>query len=138
MALSAIAASLLFPLLLLTAAPEERGPQQHAFTESIPRVETAPTTTVTVTATAYTSLAAQTDSTPFITASGSTTRFGVVATNYLPFGTCVRLPELYGDQVFVVEDRMHAHYGSYRIDVWLPTNDEAKQFGAKQLAMEVL
>jgi len=94
--------------------------------------------TMRVLATAYTSLAAQTDSSPWITASGSTTRFGVIATNTLPFGTQVRLPDMYGDQIFVVEDRMNARYGHGRIDVWLPTNTEAKQFGVRQLVMEVL
>src|SRR3989338_8592683 len=39
-----------------------------------------------MTLTAYSSSADETDSTPFITASGSKTRHGVVASNDLPFG----------------------------------------------------
>jgi 3D (Asp-Asp-Asp) domain-containing protein len=52
-------------------------------------------------------------------------------------GTQVRFPELYGDKVFVVRDRMNARYGYGRIDIWLPELSEAKIFGAQWLVMEV-
>lgn len=94
--------------------------------------------TVQVLATAYSSDVAQTDSTPTITASGTTTRMGIIAANDLPIGARVRLPDFFGDQVFIVEDRMNARYGAGRIDVWLPSTNEAKQFGVKYLAMEIL
>ncbi len=90
-----------------------------------------------VVATAYNSLSWQTDDTPFITASGSHTRHGVIAANFLPIGTHVRLPELYGDTVFVVEDRMNKKYYRGRIDVWMPEYRDAKIFGVKRLQMEV-
>ena len=91
-----------------------------------------------VMATAYSSTVEQTDSTPFITASGSTVRDGIIANNLLPFGTEIRIPELYGDKVFVVEDRMHSRKGNYHVDIWFPEYDQAKEFGAKTIYIEVL
>lgn len=90
-----------------------------------------------VTVTAYSSTADQTDSTPFITACGTCVRDGVVACNFLKFGARVRFPELYGEKVFVVEDRM-ALKNSHKIDIWFPTRWEAKQFGVKTVKVEVL
>ena len=90
-----------------------------------------------VTVTAYSSTVDQTDSTPFITASGSTVRDGIVACNFLRFGTRVRFPQIYGDKIFVVEDRM-ALKNSHKIDIWFTTREEAKQFGVKYLQVEIL
>jgi len=88
--------------------------------------------------TAYSSTVDQTDSTPFITASGSRVRDGIVANNLLPFGTEIRIPELYGDKIFVVEDRMHQRKGDYHVDIWFPEYAQAKEFGAKTIYIEVL
>lgn len=90
------------------------------------------------TLTSYTSLAALTDSSPFITASGSRVHMGTVAANCLPFGTRIQIPELYGDAIFVVEDRLHPRKGCGMIDVWLPTYAEAKKFGVKHAEVEIL
>lgn len=90
-----------------------------------------------VSATAYSSTVDQCDSTPFITASGQHVRDGIIATNFLPFGTKVKVPELYGDKVFEVQDRMNARY-STRVDFWMPSRGEAIQFGLKQIKIEVL
>jgi len=90
-----------------------------------------------VTVTAYSSTVDQTDSTPFITASGSRVSEGIVACNFLRFGTRVRFPQLYGDKIFVVEDRM-AFKNSNKIDIWFDTRDQAKQFGVRALKVEVL
>lgn len=90
----------------------------------------------TVTITAYSSTPEETDSTPFITASGTHVREGVVAANFLPIGTAIKIPELYGDRLFVVEDRMHER-NSDKVDIWMPTKAEAKQFG-KQTARIVV
>jgi len=87
--------------------------------------------------TAYSSTPDQTDSTPFITASGSHVRDGIVACNFLSFGTYVRFPDMYGDKVFVVEDRM-ALRNSHKIDIWFPTRSEAYQFGVRQIRVETL
>lgn len=90
-----------------------------------------------VTVTAYSSTVDQTDSTPFITASGTGVRDGIIACNFLRFGTRVRFPQVYGDKVFVVEDRM-ALKNSHKMDIWFETRDDAKQFGVKSLQVEVL
>jgi len=91
-----------------------------------------------VIATAYSSTIWQTDDTPLITAAGTQVRDGIIANNYLPFGTKVRIPELYGDKVFIVEDRMSWKKGNYQIDIWFPSYWEAKEFGAKRTFIEVL
>ncbi|MBU4082896.1 3D domain-containing protein, partial [Patescibacteria group bacterium] len=90
-----------------------------------------------VTVTAYSSTPDQTDSTPFITASGTGVRDGIIACNFLKFGTRVRFPDIYGDKVFVVEDRM-ALKNNHKIDIWFETREDAKQFGVQQLKVEVL
>lgn len=90
--------------------------------------------------TAYTSDVAQTDDTPCITASGldvcERNIENVVAANFLPLGTRVKIPELYGDRVFYVEDRMNARY-NYKMDIWMKELEDAKQFGVKYVTIEV-
>ncbi len=88
--------------------------------------------------TAYSSTPDQTDDTPFITASGKKVEDGIIANNLLPFGTKVMIPELYGDKIFTVEDRMHKRKGTKMADVWMPSREEAKEFGAKLVHIEVL
>lgn len=95
-----------------------------------------PTYVMRVTATAYNSLPDQTDDTPFITASGTHVRMGVIAANFLPMGTMVKIPEYFGDQVFTVEDRMNPRYDK-RIDIWMDGIHEARQFGVRTVAIEV-
>lgn len=90
-----------------------------------------------VTVSAYSSTVDQTDDTPFITASGEVVRDGIVAANWLPLGAHIRIPEVYGDKVFVVEDRMNQRY-SNRLDIWMPSRDEAKAWGLKYITIEVL
>lgn len=79
--------------------------------------------------TGYTSSPEETDDTPFITASGNHVRPGVVAANWLPLGSKVKIPELFGDQVFVVEDRMNKRFND-RLDIWFADKDSAKKFGS--------
>lgn len=95
-----------------------------------------PAYSITVPATSYNSLPGQTDSTPDITASGTKTRWGVVAANFLPIGTRIKIPELYGDQVFIVEDRMNARYWK-RIDIWMENYQDSKEFGIRNVTIEV-
>ncbi len=97
----------------------------------------APRYSVKVTVTAYSSTLDQTDSTPFVTASGKMVHRGVVAANWLPLGTKIRIPDYYGDEVFTVEDRMNVRF-SQRMDIWMPTRDDAKAWGAKHIMVEVL
>lgn len=89
------------------------------------------------TITAYSSTPDQTDSTPFITASGSFVEDGIVACNFLAFNTKIKLPELYGDKIFTVKDRM-AKKNSHKIDIWFPTTEQAKQFGVKKTKIEIV
>jgi 3D (Asp-Asp-Asp) domain-containing protein len=93
---------------------------------------------VRVVVTAYSSTPWQTDDTPEITASGKRVKDGIVANNMLPFGTKIRMPELYGNQVFTVEDRMNQVKGNYHVDIWFPSYSEAKNFGAKMTYIEIL
>jgi len=95
-----------------------------------------PRRTYTIPITAYSSEVGQTDSTPFITASGTTVRDGIVAANFLRIGTKVRIPELFGEKVFTVEDRMNPRY-DYRMDIWMAETDDAWQFGIKRAKIEV-
>ncbi len=94
--------------------------------------------TVKMMVTAYSSTEDQTDDTPLITASGKRVIDGIVANNMLPFGAKIRIPALYGDRVFVVEDRMNSRKGKYHVDIWLPETQQAKEFGAKLAYIEVL
>lgn len=89
-----------------------------------------------VTASAYNSVPEQTDSTPFITASGTRVRHGVVAANFLPIGTLITIPDIYGDQVFVVEDRMNARY-TRNIDIWMENIADARLFGRRTVKIYV-
>ena len=88
--------------------------------------------------TAYSSEESQTDDTPFITACGERVADGIVANNLLPFGTAIRIPELFGDKIFLVKDRMHYKKGNYHIDVWFQSTEQAKQFGAVTTSIEIL
>jgi len=88
--------------------------------------------------TAYSSTPEQTDSTPFITASMTQVRDGIVAYNCLPFGTKIRIPELFGYKIFVVEDRMAEKWGCSRMDLWMADTKEALEFGIKKEMIEIL
>ncbi|MBP9822235.1 MAG: 3D domain-containing protein [Candidatus Pacebacteria bacterium] len=93
--------------------------------------------TYTVSASAYSSSVDETDDTPFITAAGTFTRDGIVAANFLPLGTAIKIPALYGNKIFVVEDRMNSRY-NLNVDVWFPSKELAKQFGRKTIKIEVV
>lgn len=88
--------------------------------------------------TAYSSSPKETDQTPFVTASGTAVREGVVANNLLAFGTKIRLPEIFGDKVFVIEDRMSQKKGNYHFDIWFSSTFDALNFGAKLTPVEVV
>lgn len=89
-----------------------------------------------VMATAYNSLENQTDSTPWITASGTRCREGVIASNFLPIGTKVMI-DGFGKQVFIVEDRMNRRYKK-RIDIWFRHYDDAMKFGIRKIKYRVI
>lgn len=87
---------------------------------------------------AYTSTPGQTDDTPFIAANGKHVHDGMIAANGFPFGTIVKIPEVYGDKEFIVEDRMNKRYTKGHFDVWLDTSrSEALKFGRKHVRVEI-
>ncbi len=93
------------------------------------------------TMTAYNSEVGQTDDTPCITANGfDVCAHGIedtVAANFLKFGTKVRIPDLFGDRIFVVRDRMNKRYPD-RVDVWMLERSDAIQFGVRRTRIEVV
>lgn len=89
-----------------------------------------------VTLTGYSSTPDQTDDTPFITARGTHVRDGIVAANFLPFGTKLKI-DGFGDKIFVVEDRMNKRYTS-RVDIWFASREEALQFGIRTLTIHII
>jgi 3D (Asp-Asp-Asp) domain-containing protein len=92
-------------------------------------VEKSPDTkTYVVTVTGYSSAIDETDDEPYITASGEFVKEGIVASNFLPIGTKIKIPSLFGNKVFEVKDRMNKRF-YYRVDVWFPTKEEAQNFG---------
>ncbi len=76
-----------------------------------------------------------------ITASGKKVKVGMVANNWLPFGTKVFIKGL-GE--FTVEDRGNKKYFGTKeekrktIDVYFNSHKEAKEFGVKFLKVKVL
>lgn len=86
-------------------------------------------TKITVNSSAYAPSKYQTDATPCITASGTTVRPGVVATNFLPLGTIISIQ----GEKYIVEDRMNARYRGYYLDIWFPSTAEALDFGRKKI-----
>lgn len=87
--------------------------------------------------TAYSSSVDETDSTPFLTANGTSVRDGIVATNLLPLGTKITIPALFGDKVFTVEDRMNRRFQK-SIDIWMTTKAKAIYFGLHYADVVVL
>jgi len=91
--------------------------------------------------TAYNSEVGQTDDTPCITANGydlcKDFVEDTIAANFLKFGTKVRIPELFGDRVFTVRDRMNKKHPN-RIDVWMNDRHDAISFGIKTAKIEVI
>ncbi len=87
--------------------------------------------------TAYSSTPDQTDDSPFITASNTHVRDGIVAANFLNFGTRIKIPSIFGDKIFTVEDRM-ARKNNGKIDIWFPARHLAKRFGIQEAEVEIL
>ena len=92
---------------------------------------------INTTLTGYSSTVDQTNSQPFITASGAWVRDGIVATNFLPFGTQIRIPRYFGDKIFVVKDRMNQRHNN-RVDIWFSSRQQALNFGIKHSYIEIV
>ncbi|GHF57521.1 3D (Asp-Asp-Asp) domain-containing protein [Deinococcus metalli] len=135
-----------------SAASQTAGDAAQLRAETVARAQNADTVAYTavrgkvaiVRATAYNSVPGQTDSTPFITATGTRTRPGVVALSRdllrtFPYGTKIMIEDLSGrysaqlkGRVFIVEDTMAARKtGS--LDIWMSTRGDAMRFGARQV-----
>lgn len=91
--------------------------------------------------TAYNSDPRQTDDTPCITANGfDVCAHGIedtIAANFLKFGTKIKIPELFGDRIFVVRDRMNKRYPD-RVDIWFKNYDDAIKFGIRVASIEIV
>jgi 3D (Asp-Asp-Asp) domain-containing protein len=87
--------------------------------------------------TAYSSSPEETDNSPFITASNKYVSDGFIATNFLPFGTKIKIPSIFGNKIFIVEDRMSEKRSNY-IDVWMPSKEAALKFGVHRAKIIIL
>jgi 3D (Asp-Asp-Asp) domain-containing protein len=91
--------------------------------------------------TAYNSEVRQTDDSPCITANGfNVCKHGqedTIAANFLKFGTKVKIPDLYGDRIFVVRDRMNKKHPN-RVDIWMKDRASALKFGVKTAKIQVI
>lgn len=91
--------------------------------------------------TSYTSEVKQCDKSPCITANGynlcKNAKEDSVAANFLPFGTKIRIPDYFGDRIFIVRDRMNKRFQD-RIDIWMISKQKALKFGVKQAKVEIL
>jgi 3D (Asp-Asp-Asp) domain-containing protein len=91
-------------------------------------------TAIAVQASAYSSSVSQTDSTPCITAAGTVVRPGVIATNFLPFGTIVTI----NNEQYIVEDRMNKRYRGRYIDIWFRHRTDALAFGRQNVTLTIV
>lgn len=87
--------------------------------------------------TAFTSDPRETDSTPFTTANGTRVHDGTIAANFLKLGTRVRIPDQFGEKIFIVEDRMNPRYDR-RIDIWMSRKADAYTWGIRRVRIEIL
>jgi 3D (Asp-Asp-Asp) domain-containing protein len=110
-----------------------------------------------VRSTAYNSLPGQTDASPFKTATGARTRFGIVALSRdllrsIPYGSRIVLEDMgswsngsgrgkynamLSKMIFVVEDTMHPRKKG-TVDVWFPARRQAIQWGARKLRIRIV
>jgi len=117
-------------------------PTDAAYVAKITKQASGVVKTIKVVVTAYSSSWDETTGIPgvpgTITASGKNVSREAIANNMLPFGTKVRIPSLYGNKIFTIEDRMAKRMGSYHIDLWMPSKEMALNFGVKTAEIEIL
>lgn len=114
---------------------------------SMPPTAVAPKVTrrtLTVQMSAYNSEVGQTDDSPFIMANGNHVHDGAVAANIIdangrniPFGTLIKIPSIYGDKIFIVEDRMNRRYTN-NVDIWMESHADAIKFGRRTVQIEII
>jgi 3D (Asp-Asp-Asp) domain-containing protein len=138
--------------------------------QSIPQsydVPLGPETVMVLKSTAYNSLESQTDSTPFITATGETTRSGIVALSRdlletIPYGSTVEIVDIrarpeapngcgatmqtvhriepfpgLSPGQFKVSDTMHPRKVE-QLDMWLEHLEDAERWGACEVVVRVV
>jgi len=88
--------------------------------------------------TVYNSLPEQTSGDPFIMATGERVFDGAIAANCLPFNTRLRMPELSGDKVYIVKDRLAADKTCFVIDIWQDHTLNYPSFGSPITKIEIL
>ncbi len=137
-----VAATSLTPQTAIIANVNAKIENQTAIVQEAPQLLAKPRVAEirevrTMYVTAYSSTPEETDDTPFITASGITVHDGIVATNELPLKTKIRIPALYGDKIFIVEDRMNERMKN-KVDIWMATKEQAIKFGIKKVEIHVL
>jgi 3D (Asp-Asp-Asp) domain-containing protein len=96
-------------------------------------IEAIITEEITATITQYTPRPEETDSTPFITASGKRVEEGIVANNCLEFGTLVEIE----NEFYMVEDRMNKRFGCNHFDIFAFSLEEALKFGKQTLSVTI-
>lgn len=133
------------PIARETATPIAQGPPPNLVLEAR--------------ATGYNSTASQTDATPHVTATGTRTRFGVLAVSRdllgddVPYGSLVRLQDLGtyhegrgpgrfqalldGQDLFVVEDTMHRRKEN-QVDLWFSDYASAVNWGVRRVRLKVV
>ena len=132
---------LFLPVAIAGAEPLQPAMQSSQYPELalaaesvLPEEPNPAPTTLWVEVSGYSSTEDQTDSTPCITASGYNVCVAntenIVATNILPLGSQVMFPDLYGDKIFYVEDRMNTRYQNHA-DLGFQTRWQALNFGRK-------
>jgi 3D (Asp-Asp-Asp) domain-containing protein len=84
--------------------------------------------------TGYSSTKDQTDSTPFITASGERVRDGIIACpRKYEFGTRFKID----DKTYICEDRMNIRFDD-RFDIWFPSRELAVNYGIQKKEITLL
>ena len=83
--------------------------------------------------TAYSSDTAETDSTPFIAASGERVKEGMIANNCLEFGRKIVIE----GKEYEVLDRMNRRYGCEHFDLWMLDKRSALEFGRQRLLVYI-
>ena len=108
---------------------------------TFPIYKAQPTQSIEIPISAYNSMPSQTDGDPCIAASGYNLCYhnteNVIATNFLPLGAKVQIPELFGDTTFTVVDRMNSRY-YHRADIWMKSYSDAIKFGVKTARVDIL
>jgi len=143
-AAAALAAVILHLTGFLSGSPPPPAAAAETF-PAFPTPQAEPEPLLTVSVTGYSSTPDQTDDTPFLTASNTRVRAGIVALSrdllreYTPgarfgFGDLI---EIAGAGIFHVEDTMNGRF-HHRVDIWFPTRGEASRWGKRRLAMRRL